>query len=163
MFSRGYFNAYHVWVGRDPTIVLGWPPFPPDQDVSSFAFQDFFDPKQRVVRPLRFLDIGFVKRAFYRRVVPFTESIGDDGMTTDVRDQKHFFRPARQIAFFKGAVSLVVTHAIADSTFGRWGLGVQTLSIESVPHVGHGLGGDLMRSHADTAMIGVIVRMNQRL
>ena len=82
-------------LGGNPTIVLGWPPFPPDQDVASFAFPDFFDPKQRVVRYLHFLDIGFVKRAFYRPPAPFTESIGDDGMTTDVRDHKHFFRPAR--------------------------------------------------------------------
>ena len=29
----------------NPTIVLGWPPFPPYQHVASFAFQDFFDPK----------------------------------------------------------------------------------------------------------------------
>ena len=29
----------------NPTIVLGWPPFPPYQNVASFAFQDFFDPK----------------------------------------------------------------------------------------------------------------------
>ena len=150
-------------LGGNPTIVFGRPPFPPDQEVPSFPFQDFFDPKQRVVRYLHFLDIGFVKRAFYRRAVPFTESVRDDGMTTDVRHHKHFFRPARQIAFFEGAVFLVETHAIAHAAFGRWGLGMQALPVESVPHLGHRLGGDLMRGHADTPMIGVIVRVNQRL
>ena len=94
-------------LGGNPTIVLGRPPFPPDQDVPSFPFQDFFDPKQRVVRHLHFLDVRFVKRACYRRAVPFTESERDDGMTTDVRHHKHFFRPARQIAFFEGAVFLL--------------------------------------------------------
>ena len=29
----------------NPTIVLGWPPFPPYQHVAPFAFQDFFHPK----------------------------------------------------------------------------------------------------------------------
>ena len=43
------------------------------------------------------------------------------------------------------------------------GFWVQALPVESVPHLGHGLGGDLMRGHADTLMIGVIVRVNQRL
>ena len=89
----------------NPTIVLGRPPFPPDQDLTSFAFQDFFDSKQRIVRHLDFLDIEFVKRAFYRRAVPFTESISDHGMTTDVRDHKHFFRPTRQIPFFEGTTT----------------------------------------------------------
>ena len=40
---------------------------------------------------MHFVHMGFVKRAFYRRTVPFTESIGDHRMTTDVRDLKHFF------------------------------------------------------------------------
>ena len=112
---------------------------------------------------MHFLDIGFVKRAFYRRAVPFTESIGDHRMTTDVRDHKHFFRLARQIHFFEGAMFLVEAYTIAHSTFRRWHLWVQALAVESIPHVGHGVWGDLMRGHPNAAMIGVIVRMDQGL
>ena len=84
-------------------------------------------------------------------------------MTTNVRDHKHFFRPARQIPFLEGAMFLVEAYTIAHLAFGRWGLGVQALALESIPHVGHGIGADLMRGHANAAMIGVIVRMDQGL
>ena len=80
-----------------------------------------------------------------------------------MRHHKHFFSPAWQIAFFEGVMFLFEMHAIAHMAFGRWVLGVQALPLKSVPHVGHSAGGDLMRGHADTPMIGVIVRLNQRL
>ena len=58
---------------------------------------------------------------------------------------------------------LVEAYTIAHLTFGGWGLLVQALAVESVPDLGHGFGCDLMRSHPNTPMIGVIVRMDQRL
>ena len=152
-FSRRYFDAYHVWVARESnyrtwqaTLSTG-----PRRDVLYVSRR--FRP-EITSRPTR---------ALYRRAVPFTESISDHRMTTDVRDHKHFFCAARQIPFFEGAMFLVETHTIAHSTFGRWDLGVQTRPVESIPHVGHRFGGDLVRGHANTAMIGVIVRMDQGL
>ena len=112
---------------------------------------------------MHFLNIGFVKRAFYRRAVPFTESIGDDRMTTDVRDHKHFFRPPGQIPFFEGTMFLVDTHPVPHATFGRRRGLVQTRPVEFVPHLRDRLGGDLMRGQPNTAMTGVIVGMNQGL
>ena len=58
---------------------------------------------------------------------------------------------------------LVEAYAIAHLTFGGWGLWVQALTVESVSDLGHGVGCDLMWGHANTSMIGVIVRMDQRL
>ena len=58
---------------------------------------------------------------------------------------------------------LVKAYTIAHLAFGGWGLWVQALAEESVPDLGHGVGGDLMRGHPNTPMIGVIVRMDQWL
>ena len=58
---------------------------------------------------------------------------------------------------------LVEAYAVAHMTFGGWGLLVKTLTVEFVPDLGHGFGRELMRGHPNTLMIGVIVRMDQRL
>ena len=58
---------------------------------------------------------------------------------------------------------LVEAYAVAHLTFGGWGLLVKTLAVEFVPDLGHGFGRDLMRGHPYTPMIGVILRMDQRL
>ena len=58
---------------------------------------------------------------------------------------------------------LVEAYAVAHLTFGGWGLLVKTLAVEFVPDLGHGFVRDLMRDHPNTLMIGVIVRMDQRL
>ena len=58
---------------------------------------------------------------------------------------------------------LVEAYTIAHLSFGGWGLLLQALAVESVLDLGHGFGCDLMRGHPNTLMIGVIVRMNQRL
>ena len=58
---------------------------------------------------------------------------------------------------------LVEAYTIAHSTFGGWGLLIQALAVESVPDLGHSVGCDLMWGHPNTSMIGVIVRMDQRL
>ena len=58
---------------------------------------------------------------------------------------------------------LVEAYAMNHSIFWGWGLLVQTLAVDSVPDLGRGVECDLMRGHPNTPMIGVIVRMDQRL
>ena len=58
---------------------------------------------------------------------------------------------------------LVEAYTISHFTFGRWGLLVQALAVESVPELGHCFFRDLMRGPPDTPMIRLIVRVDQQL
>ena len=58
---------------------------------------------------------------------------------------------------------LVEAYAIAHLTFGGWGLLVQALAVEFALDLGHCFFRDLMWGHPNTPMIGLIVRVDQRL
>ena len=77
-----------------------------------------------------------------------------------VDDRKQFFRPVRHVTFLEVTFRLADAHAIADSILGRT---TTVVPVQPLPH--RFLIGAVhrRRSHADAAMIAVVVRTHEIL
>ena len=102
----------------------------------------------------------FVEGAVQAIAVPVDQSIHGRIRTVRVADRKQFFCPVRHVTFLEMTFRLAYAHAIADSILGRT---TTVMPVQPLPH--RFLIGTVhrRRSHADAAMITVVVRTQKIL
>ena len=74
--------------------------------------------------------------------------------------REHLFAPIRRIAFFELTFVLADAHAIRHAQLGH---ALTVVTVQTLPHLFLILVTYLRRSHADTAVVGVVVRLHQVL
>ena len=106
------------------------------------------------------LQFWFVEGAVQAIAVPVDQSINGRIRTVRVDDRKQFFRSVRHVTFLEVTFRLADAHAIADSILGRT---TTVVPVQPLPH--RFLIGAVhrRRSHADAAMIAVVVRTHEIL